>query len=135
MLNKNFITRERAGERDARPSGVVINQVLASSRLKALTKKLVLSIAAIAFVALSQGAARADCVITVAGNALNITAEGGGTVTPITLNTSFAGNVLTTTLSQPGGTNAAVLAAIGNPEMPPFKDARERLDSHSCNAR
>jgi hypothetical protein len=80
-----------------------------------VTKSLALSIFALAFLALSQGVARADCVITVAGNALNITAVGGGTVTPITLNTSFASNVLTTTLSQPGGTNAAVLATIGNP--------------------
>ena len=80
-----------------------------------VTKSIALSIAAVAFLALSQGTARADCVITVAGNALNVAAVGGATVTPITLNTSFAGNILSTTLSQPGGTNTTVLAAIGNP--------------------
>jgi len=71
-------------------------------------KALTLSIVGLAILTLSQGVAKADCVITVVSNALVIT-NGAVVASPITLTTTFAGNALTTTLSQAApGTSALI---------------------------
>ncbi len=73
-------------------------------------KSLALGIVAVAVMTLCQGAAKADCVINVVNGQLVLT-NGAVTVPPLVLSTSFAGNTLTTTLTQASPTSANL--AIG----------------------
>ncbi len=67
--------------------------------------------------ALSQGVARADCVLTVANNALVIT-NGAVTAAPITFGANFGNNALTTTLTQAAPGTSAVLNIGGLGTIP-----------------
>ncbi len=78
--------------------------IFITKTLKALT----LSIAGLAILTLSQGVAKADCVITVNNQGQLVIANGAVVASPITVTTMFAGNALTTTLQQPVGTTVGI---------------------------
>lgn len=70
-------------------------------------RALVLSMAGLAILTLSQGVAKADCVLTVVNNNLVIT-NGSAVAPPITLTTTLAGGALTTTLTQASPTSVSI---------------------------
>jgi hypothetical protein len=109
-MYENSITKDRAFEKLAQSSSVPGNLERSFNGMRAAAKFLVMSIAVLAIFALGQGVARADCVVAVENNQLILT-SGNVTVSPITVLASFAGNNLTTTVSQAAPGTIANLSA------------------------